>query len=104
MAGSLLYIQGPKRYLNFEDEYLGGWSRKINAQEQKEVVWYNPGKFYLYGENLTVLVQLYAPSISEGDRVCLHILNESLSTLWKEKEIRQDSVVSQNLSNNACIR
>lgn len=99
VTGSLLYIRGPARYLNFENEYLGSYSRMVDAQEAEQIVWYSPGKFHLYGENLTVSALLNAPSLLEAE-LCLHVLNESQFDLWRERGYFQKSVVSQNVSNN----
>lgn len=100
MAGFLLYLQNPKKSLNFENEHLGDWTRTVPFGESKEVVWYNPGVFSAYSENLSILA-----SVSDLDKeIRLYVLNETEFNNWNGNLSIRDSLICQNLTNNQVLR
>ena len=100
VAGFLLYLQSPKKSLNFENEHLGDWTRTVLSEESKEVVWYNPGEFNAYSKNLTILA-----SVLDLDKeIRLHVLNETEFNDWNGSTTVRDSLISQNLTNNQVLR
>lgn len=102
LVGGALYINGPKRYLNYENEEIASFYTSINGYEKKEIYRFTPGNFSYYIENSTCYARFHTASLSEAE-VTLHILNDSQFDLWKEKQLWQDTLLSKNMSNNEAI-
>jgi hypothetical protein len=99
LGGFLLYLKGPARSLNFEDDYLGSWTQSLATKDCKEIVWYGPGDFNAYSENFTILT---STSISKGE-IYLHVLNESQFNIWNTNGTINQSIISQNITNTQTI-
>jgi hypothetical protein len=99
IIGSILYLHGPKRFLDYESEDIGSWNQRINGFDQKEIVWYKPGNFSRYCENLTCYAKFHTGSVSEAE-VTLIVLNDSQLELWEEQHVLRDSLIHENMSNN----
>ena len=92
IIGFGLYLNGPKRYIQFEKEKLGDWTKSITAENSREIVWYFYSKSNRYFvSNLTVIVN----ASTSGGTFWLHMLNESQFAVWQENETINQSLMSR---------
>ena len=92
ISGFILYVNGPRRYIQFENEFLGHWAEKISGGDSKEIVWFYTGKSTRYFvSNMTVLLDVS----TEDGTFLFHILEEEQFGKWQENEKINQTMLSK---------
>lgn len=81
---------------------IGSWNTEIKGYDSEEIVWYQPGNFSLWSQNLTCYAELHGVNQSDAE-LMLHVLNDSQFDVWHQNKTWQDTMKPQNMSNDAKI-
>lgn len=92
ILGFALYLNGPKRYIQFEKEKLGDWTSWTPAETSEEILWFfNQQSMRYWASNLTITVNV---STLDGT-FWFCILDDSQFKAWQENKTINKTLVSK---------